>query len=82
MWIFFFEGIVGATSLNPTLKPLVQSLGDLLLEPVLPMLFSDIVHSCSSHQNLAAMCHLIFALHHTICITNAPSHKHRITNAF
>jgi hypothetical protein len=26
--------------------------------------------------------HLILALHHTIYITNAPSHKHRLTNAF
>jgi hypothetical protein len=80
--IFFFEGIVGATSLNPILIPLVQSLGDLSLERVLSILFSDIVHSCLSHLNLTALHHLIFALHHTMCITSTPSHKDRITSAF
>jgi hypothetical protein len=49
MWIFFFDGIVGATSLNPTFVSLVKSLGDLSLERFLLVLFSDIVHSCLSH---------------------------------
>jgi hypothetical protein len=35
---FFFEGIVGVTPLNPILTPLIQSLGNLSLERVLPML--------------------------------------------
>jgi hypothetical protein len=81
-WIFFFDGIVGVTSLNPTLVPLVQSLGDLSLERVLLVLFYDIVHSYSSHKNLMALHHLIFTLHHTTCITITKSHKHQLTNAF
>jgi hypothetical protein len=48
-WIFFFEGIVGITPLNPILIPLVQSLGDSSLVQVYLMLFCDIVHSCSCH---------------------------------
>jgi hypothetical protein len=48
-WIFFSDGIVGATSLNTTLVPLVSSFDDLSLERALPRLFSDIVHSRPSH---------------------------------
>jgi hypothetical protein len=71
-WIFFFEGIVGVTPLNPILIPLVQSFGDLSSERVLPMLFCDIVHSCSNHLKLMALHHLILEWHHTIYIMNAP----------
>jgi hypothetical protein len=38
MQICFLNGIVGVTSLDPIMVPLVQSLGDLLLECALPML--------------------------------------------
>jgi hypothetical protein len=48
-WICCFDEIVGVTSLNPTVVPLNQSIGDLSLERVLPMLFLDILHSCSTH---------------------------------
>jgi hypothetical protein len=45
---------------------------------------SGVAHYCSNHKkkHLTALHHLILALHHTIYITNAPSHKHRLTNAF
>jgi hypothetical protein len=46
---FFFDGIVGANSLSPILIPLISCLGDLSLERVFLRLFSDIVHSFSSH---------------------------------
>jgi hypothetical protein len=48
-WIFFFEGIVVVIPLNPILIPVGQSLGDLLPERVLPLLFCDIVHFFSGH---------------------------------
>jgi hypothetical protein len=44
-----FDEIVGVTPQNLTMVPLVQSIGDLMLERVLLILFFDIVHSYSTH---------------------------------
>jgi hypothetical protein len=48
-WIFFSEGIVGATSLRPISITLILSFGDYSLKRVLQCCFSNIVLSYSSH---------------------------------
>jgi hypothetical protein len=45
-WICCFDKIVGVTSINPTMVPLVQIIGDLSLERGLPMFLFDVMHSC------------------------------------
>jgi hypothetical protein len=67
-WIFFFNGIVGATLLNPTLIPLVQSLGDLPSERVL----SDVIFRYSAFLFRSLKLDGIASSH--FCI--APYHMH------
>jgi hypothetical protein len=69
-----FRGRIGkVTPLNPILIPPVQSLGDLLLERTLLMLYSSIAHSYSLTKSSFLHCPILYAsgLHHHISI-NTP----------